>query len=93
MRRGEIVRPDTIFRIERFGDRWAVIADGEALVVTETEADAARLAQGAVMSLTPPRPPRPSRPATAEPRSFVNAEASERPSAFGFPVADVKDGA
>ncbi|MEW5683538.1 MAG: hypothetical protein AB1942_01325 [Pseudomonadota bacterium] len=82
------MRPDSVFRIERFGERWAVVCDGEPLVVTETEADAARLAQDAVTALMPPRPPRPVRP--AEPRSFADAGVSGR--AFGFPVVDVRDG-
>jgi hypothetical protein len=84
------VRPETVYRIEPFGDRWVVIADGEPLVVTETEADAARLAQGAISTLVAPRPASPTLQAAGEPRSF--ADGGERRRAFGFPVVDVKDG-
>lgn len=87
------MRPETVYRIEPFGDRWVVIADGEPLVVTETEADAARLAQGAISTLLPHRPSRPIPQAAAEPRSFSDRSVGERRRAFGFPVVDVKDGA
>lgn len=82
------MRSEAIFRVEPYGGRWAVVCDDEALVVTETEADAARLAQGALVTLASARPPRPSRPAAlVESRSFATSS-DEGPGSFGFPVTE-----
>ncbi|RAK67630.1 hypothetical protein [Phenylobacterium kunshanense] len=86
------MRPEAIFKVEPYGGKWAVVCEDEPLVVTETEADAARLAQGALVTLAPARPPRPSRPAAmVEPRSF-SAESDDGPGPFGFPVTETGDG-
>jgi hypothetical protein len=76
------LRPESVFKVEPFGERWAVVSAGEALVVTATQADAVRLAQGAVMTLLPARPPPPIRPA-AEPKSFAQDPTN---GGSGFPI-------
>lgn len=85
------MRAETIFKVERYGGKWAVIVDDEALVLTETEADAARIAQGAMATLMSPGPPKPTPlRAPVEARSFSRDEGDER-APFGFPALDDGD--
>lgn len=87
------MRPGSVFSIERYGQKWAVVCEGEPLVVTETEGDAARLAQGALVTLLSPRPPKPTPPrVAAERRSFVRGDEEDAGHPFGFPVMDMGNG-
>jgi len=86
------LRSGTIYSVRPHGEKWAVVCDDEALVVTETETDAARIAQGALATLLSPRPPKPTPPGiAAERRTFAAPDDERRKAAFGFPVSGSDD--
>jgi len=63
------VSPNSPFTIERRGDRWAVKADDEIMILTRTRREAQRLARHAASALAPELR-YPQRP--AERRSFAD---------------------